>query len=117
MVGAFENGTTGQCEHGQVAGTVQGRTTCAHLSEQVPGHADTCQVIRIPGGTRGDVVSEEFGVLERVGVTPHRSEQRHVVDHLPLVVVHPQLFSESDRDQALAHHVLSGLTQAEVSRQ
>ena len=96
------------------AETVQRRPPGSELSQAGDRGTGAAQLVVVLAGLHRDVVAEPLGLLVCVGVAADVDQQRRVVDDCPVVLVESYAFGESQRDQALAQHVLHRLPEAEV---
>src|SRR5215467_23688 len=65
-------------------------------------------------GPQLNVITEPLGLLMCIGVAAHVGQQRGVVDERALILVEAEAVSQTQRDPALAQHVLHRLAEAEI---
>src|SRR5207253_5545113 len=78
------------------------------------GPAQAPELVVVLARLQGDVVSEPFRLLVRIGMTADVDQQCRVVDDRPSMLVEPDPLGQPQRNQALTLYVLHRLSEAEV---
>ena len=93
---------------------MQGWTAGAEHAHPHRSRAQSTHLAVVLGRLQRDVVAEPFRLLMRIRVARDVDEERGVVHGPAHLLVETEPFGDTQRDQALAEHVLHRLAKAEI---